>query len=313
MAKNMFQNASSIARFQPNLVCLRNMSANRRAPGIYGQRPPQWNSPETRLDSDNASKEKRWVRDSDPISDASYFHPTTSEDFKARKAAHNSYKKRDRAFKRSLTAPVVPKRFTEYDEEFAKVTTFESQLQSLKTRGFMRAVKGYSPPADVDDRFAAVCREALPGLESGVDLKAVRLDDDAEKARVLLALERAFGGHAVPNSLLHRIETLDHAFRYYSAPVDTRTPYEKLHAEQERGTLPPNLHVQPRAKRFDPFGEETEGDSDLDRVTAFPGSNTIIVDPENRKRYKDLVWSAEYGGVWRNSAGDDDHKNDENE
>ena len=32
---------------------------------------------------------QRWVRDSDPISDASYFHPTTSEDFKARKAAHN--------------------------------------------------------------------------------------------------------------------------------------------------------------------------------------------------------------------------------
>ena len=28
----------------------------------------------------------------------------------------------------------MPKRFTEYDEEFAKVTTFESQLQSLKTR-----------------------------------------------------------------------------------------------------------------------------------------------------------------------------------
>ena len=57
-------------------------------------------------------------------------------------------------------------------------------------------------------------------------------------------------------------------------------PNNYLH--QERGTLPPNLHVQPRAKRFDPFGEETEGDSDLDRVTAFPGSNTIIVDPENR-------------------------------
>ena len=33
----------------------------------------------------------------------------------------------------------------------------------------------------------------------------------------------------------------------------------------------------------------------------------------NRKRYKDLVWSAEYGGVWRNSAGDDDPENDENE
>ena len=97
----------------------------------------------------------------------------------------------------------------------------------------MRALKGYEPPADVDERFAAVCREALR-LESGVDLKAVRLDDDAEKAGVLMALERAFGGHSVPNSLLHRIETLDHAFRYYSAPVDTSTPYEKLHAEQVR-------------------------------------------------------------------------------
>ena len=32
---------------------------------------------------------QRWTRESDPISDASYFHPTTSEDFKARKAAHN--------------------------------------------------------------------------------------------------------------------------------------------------------------------------------------------------------------------------------
>ena len=45
-----------------------------------------------------------------------------------------SYKRRDRKFRRNLTAPTVPKRFTEYDEEFAKVTTFQSQLDSLKTR-----------------------------------------------------------------------------------------------------------------------------------------------------------------------------------
>ena len=44
----------------------------------------------------------------------------------------------------------------------------------------MRALKGYDPPEDVVERFAAVCRETLQ-LESGVDLKAVRLDDDAEK------------------------------------------------------------------------------------------------------------------------------------
>ena len=107
------------------------MSANRRAPGIYGQRPPQWNSPETRLDSDIASEEKvtwsscdlaftyfctrfylkqRWVRDSDPISDASYFHPTTSEDFKARKAAHNrqvTFDFKNNAFHYMTKAPSI--------------------------------------------------------------------------------------------------------------------------------------------------------------------------------------------------------------
>ena len=67
-----------------------------------------------------------------------------------------------------------------------------------------------------------------------------------------------------------------------SSPVNTRTPYEKLHAEQEKGTLPPNLHIQARAKRFDPFGEDADPDNELDKITAFPKSNTIIVDPENR-------------------------------
>ena len=72
-----------------------------------------------------------------------------------------------------------------------------------------------------------------------------------------------------------------------------RTPYEKLHEEKSKGNLPRNLHIQLRAKRFDP-----EGDSEFDKVTAFPRSSTIIVDPENRKKYKD-VWAVKK--PWINS------------
>jgi hypothetical protein len=54
-----------------------------------------------------------------------------------------------------------------------------------------------------------------------------------DKAQLLLALDSAFS-HSVPNSLVHRIATLDHAFRFYCTPVDVRTPYEKLHADQVR-------------------------------------------------------------------------------
>ena len=32
----------------------------------------------------------------------------------------------------------VPKKYSNYDEEFAKVTNFESQMESLKFRGFQR-------------------------------------------------------------------------------------------------------------------------------------------------------------------------------
>ena len=77
--------------------------------------------------------------------------------FKIKSMFDYRFKRRDRKFRRTLTAPTVPKRFT----EFAKVTTFESQLDSLKTRGFLRALKGYEPPSDAAERFAAVCQEGV--------------------------------------------------------------------------------------------------------------------------------------------------------
>ncbi len=47
---------------------------------------------------------------------------------------------------------VVPEQFKSYDEEFARVASFEQQLQSLSHRGFLRPYKAYEPPQDLDQR-----------------------------------------------------------------------------------------------------------------------------------------------------------------
>ncbi len=64
-----------------------------------------------------------------------------------------------------------------------------------------------------------------------------------------------------------------------------------------RGNLPPNLHVQRRARRFDP-----EGDHRFDRTTAWPGASTVMVNPEARKKYRDHV--PEERDPWVNSYAD---------
>ena len=43
-----------------------------------------------------------------------------------------------RGHEKLATVVRVPKKYSNYDEEFAKVTSFESQMQSLKFRGFQR-------------------------------------------------------------------------------------------------------------------------------------------------------------------------------
>lgn len=74
-------------------------------------------------------------------------------------------------------------------------------------------------------------------------------------------------------------------FHFYSVKVDLKTPYERLEAATKTGDLPANLHIQLDAHRFDP---ET-GTSDFDLVTAFPRSSTIMVTPEARRKYKDVI------------------------
>ncbi len=98
-----------------------------------------------------------------------------------------------------------------------KVTSLESQMVSLSTKGFLRAYRAYTPPVDVRPRFLAVCSRVLdqPVAEDKSRLSAVRLDGLDLKFRVLSALCEEFGGHAVHSSRLHEIQNLADALLFY--------------------------------------------------------------------------------------------------
>lgn len=178
---------------------------------------------------------------------------------------------------------LIPEKFQRYDEEFDQVVDFQQQLESLKTSGFLRHYKPYSPPEDLDAIFQRVCASKMPeqfAQGTSVDLPQIKLSGPL-KARVLSALQRELK-HEVPNSLLHTLTSLDEVLRFFSTPVDVRTPYEKLHEDRARGKLPKNLHVQ-----LDPLLYNQEDDHPLHKVTALPQENEILVTPEERKLFKE--------------------------
>lgn len=218
----------------------------------------------------------------------------TTSAWKPTKVNQTSYKKRQRTI-RKITRNLVPDKFKSYDSSTEELLNFERQLSSLAQRGFLRAFKPYEPPQDVEERFMTICSEVVPGFNKGQshEISQIALDTPL-KAKLLKALEREFQ-HTVPNSMLHTMTSLDHVFLFYNSRVDTRTPYEKLHESKEEGQLPPNLNIQLNPVRFNPDGDHWTN------KTAFPGSNTIIVHPENRKKYKDVIWNRD---PWEKNAWD---------
>jgi len=173
----------------------------------------------------------------------------------------------------------------EHDPMFHDVASFTGMMESLTKMGFRRPYKSYTPPRNFDSVFVSTVTGVIPDLAPGSDLSAVKLEGDT-KVRVLNALSRALGGHDVPNSMVHTIDSLDKALTFYSTPVNPETSYERMAAAQARGELPPNLHVQLNPLRFDPEVAAAEGRTRLlDTVTAWPRSSAILSTPEARKRY----------------------------
>lgn len=162
------------------------------------------------------------------------------------------------------------------------VTSLEAQMESLSTKGFLRAYRSYTPPADVRPRFLSVCSRVLDQPVAGdqASLRAVRLDCSEVKFRVLSALCEEFGGHAVHSSRLHEMQTLADALLYYESAVCTLNPYELLHQEQEAGSLPQNLVIQK-----DPIRFTGQGDHPLDKVTAYPRSRTLVTGLDARDKF----------------------------
>ena len=143
---------------------------------------------------------------------------------------------------------------------FQNLTSLEAQMESLKTKGFLRSYKAYQPPADLAPRFMSICSEVLgvPVVKESLD--SFTLDSLDKKAELLKALHMEFD-HMVHSSRLHEMKTLGRLFLFYSSEVCSLNPYEQLHRDKEADLLPSNLVIEK-----DPIRFTGQGDHPLDQV-----------------------------------------------
>lgn len=157
--------------------------------------------------------------------------------------------------------------------------------QKLESRGYLRPLKPYQPPENVEEQFESITFKYAKGLSPKSDIK-----EPLVKFQILAECYEAFQ-HSVPNSQLHRMNTIDDILEFYKTPVDTLTPLEHL----KNKDLPPNLHVQLNPKRFDPEDPIFGG------ISAFPKDPTIVTDLRAKKKFKSTEaqnWTKD----WREKA-----------
>ncbi|XP_046827764.1 uncharacterized protein LOC124428119 isoform X1 [Vespa crabro] len=118
----------------------------------------------------------------------------------------------------------------------------EATRKSLSAKGFLRSIKSYDPPSDVNERIDKICA----GQQISTRDEA-KLEGGLSRFKIFAACAEEFK-HSVPNSLLCIIETVGDLKEFYHTPVDTATPLETLRRMQ----LPKNLHVQYEYHRFHP-------------------------------------------------------------
>ncbi|XP_066139798.1 large ribosomal subunit protein mL50 [Euwallacea fornicatus] len=147
----------------------------------------------------------------------------------------------------------------------------DSTMDSIAAKGFLRPIKPYTPPPDVEITLTEIFKGIIG--KSELDTKVVELNDRFK----LFSACAAKLGHSIPNSLLHQIETLEQVLKFYATPVDTRTPLDKMRSME----LPENLHVQFEYCRWNPMD-----DKKFKGITAFPESSTIITSIRYKDKYK---------------------------
>ncbi|XP_049542394.1 uncharacterized protein LOC125955320 [Anopheles darlingi] len=147
---------------------------------------------------------------------------------------------------------------------------FQSVAQSLSSRGYLRAVKPYQPPPNVEEQL-----ESIAKANGITDRKGV-FGGSEQKFAFLAACSEAFG-HSVPNSVLHEVLTVEDALVFYQTPIDTRLPLDAIRNME----LPENLYIQQDAVRFHP-----ETDTMFGGKSAFPKSSTIVTGIKYKQKYR---------------------------
>lgn len=82
--------------------------------------------------------------------------------------------------------------------------------------------------------------------------------------------------HQVPNSILHELRSVQDVVEFYSTPVDTTLPMDRI---QNSADLPPNLFIQQEYVRYSP-------EDSMFETTAFPKSSTLVSGIKTRRKYK---------------------------
>ena len=90
-------------------------------------------------------------------------------------------------------------------------------MQSLKTKGFLRAYRSYTPSQDLLPRFLSCVSRELGVKVDEAAMDDLELLDKDIKFKVLIALSKEFS-HSVPNSMLHQMTNISNLYTFYLSP-----------------------------------------------------------------------------------------------
>lgn len=141
-------------------------------------------------------------------------------------------------------------------------------------------MKPYDPPTDAEERVIAAYEEAT-SKSAPEDLMNIELADHYFKFKFLKLCASRFD-HQVENCDLHRIKTVGDVVLYYTTPIRGVSAYDQLVRQQDQ--LPPNLHILPEAKRFDP----NETDAFHKGIDAYPGTIEVVKGIRAKEKYPPL-------------------------
>ncbi|XP_050718286.1 39S ribosomal protein L50, mitochondrial-like [Eriocheir sinensis] len=141
---------------------------------------------------------------------------------------------------------------------------------SLAARGYLRSQKPYKPPGDAGQKVLGICERVL-----GTQAPNATFPSAQDKWKVLTQCSQALG-HTLPNSLLHRVTSVEELVTFYLTPVNTTVPLDMM----KDMDLPKNLHVTYNYTRFHP-----ETDTKFGGVSVFTKDSTLVVGLKNKKRY----------------------------